>query len=209
MGGFGEGGEGFAGAGGEDEDAPSALGETVVGAVDEAPADAEAQGGEDLDDGVEVELVPSEEAGCLFQCHDARLGRFEEFHDGEERGGVHVVVFAHHGVCVREELTRGGEMADVAFVIVLERGKFMRPLIVDVGLRKIHGVRVAGMLIKVEAPLNVQACHYGSARHTTSAAKAVSEGILAFDRGGPSSGHWRSEKRGWTQWRTTLGRTHF
>ena len=162
VGGRGEGGEGFAGAGSEDEDTPAALGEAVVCAVEEAPADAEAEGGEDLDDGVEVELVAAEEAGGLLEGHDAGFGFLEEFHDGEEGGGVHVVVFAHYGVGVGEELTGGREVADVAFVVGLERGELVRPLVVDGGFGEVEGVCVAGMLVEVKAPLNVQACHGGS-----------------------------------------------
>lgn len=161
--GRGEGGEGFAGAGGDDEDAAAALGEAVVCAVEEAPADAEAEGGEDLDDGVEVELVAAEEAGGLLEGHDAGFDLLEELHDGEEGGGVHVVVFAHDGVGVGEELAGGREVADVAFVVGCESGELVRPLVVDGGLREVEGVGVAGMLVEVEAPLNVQASHYGAA----------------------------------------------
>lgn len=155
VGGGGEGGEGFAGAGGEEEDAPAALGEAVVCAVEQAPADAEAEGGEDLDDGVEVEFVPPEEAGGLLEGDDAGGGFVEEGGDGEEGGGVHVVVFAHDGVGVGEELTRGGEVGDVAFVGEAEGGEFVRPEVVDAGAREVEGVGVAGVLVEVEAPLDV------------------------------------------------------
>jgi len=150
-----EGGEGFAWAGGEEEDAPAALGEAVVCAVEQAPADAEAEGCEDLDDGVEVEFVPPQEAGGLLEGHDAGRGFSEEGGDGEEGGGVHVVVFAHDGVGVGEELAGGGEVADVAFVGGAEGGEFVRPEVVDAGAGEVEGVGVAGVLVEVEAPLDV------------------------------------------------------